>query len=111
MLPDNPLHVIRELAQNWHLANPELYEGPLPVGDARRLESLGVIDRATLPQKAGWQRSEIKLWIPCKPAGPHDAESGRSNQIEEGDFSRLLTCKAGAMHHHKSHRHRNGQHQ
>lgn len=47
MLPRNPVHVIRELAQKGYLANPELYEGPLPVGTARRLEKLGVMDRAT----------------------------------------------------------------
>lgn len=47
MLPENPVHVIRELAQKGYLANAELYEGPLPVGTARRLESLGVLDRAT----------------------------------------------------------------
>jgi len=47
MLPENPVHVIRELAKKGYLANPELYEGPLPVGTARRLENLGVLDRAT----------------------------------------------------------------
>lgn len=47
MLPENPVYVIRELAQKGYLANSELYEGPLPVGTARRLENLGVLDRAT----------------------------------------------------------------
>lgn len=47
MLPENPVHIIRELAQKGYLANPELYEGSLPVGTARRLENLGVVDRAT----------------------------------------------------------------
>jgi hypothetical protein len=47
LLPNNPVHVIRELAQKGYIANPELYEGPLPVGTAQRLENLGVFDRAT----------------------------------------------------------------
>jgi hypothetical protein len=47
MLPENPVYVIRELAQKGYLANPELYEGPLPVGTAQRLEKIGVLDRAT----------------------------------------------------------------
>lgn len=47
MLPENPVHVIRELAQKGYIANAELYEGPLPVGTAQRLEKLGVLDRAT----------------------------------------------------------------
>jgi len=47
MLPENPVYVIRELAQNGYLANPELYAGPLPVGTAQRLEKMGVLDRAT----------------------------------------------------------------
>jgi hypothetical protein len=48
MLPENPGYVIRELAHKGHLANSELYEGPLPVGTAQRLENLGVRNRATL---------------------------------------------------------------
>jgi|GEM_PF-6367161 hypothetical protein len=44
MLKENPAHVIRELSQNEHLANSALYEGPLLLGAARRLENLG--DRA-----------------------------------------------------------------
>ncbi|MFM2169323.1 MAG: hypothetical protein RIS79_3694 [Verrucomicrobiota bacterium] len=47
MLPENPVHVIRELARKGYIANPELYEGPLPVGTAQRLEKLGVLDRQT----------------------------------------------------------------
>jgi hypothetical protein len=41
MLKENPAHVIRELSQNEYLANSALYEGPLLLGAARRLENLG----------------------------------------------------------------------
>ena len=47
LLPNNPAHIIRELAQKGYIANPELYEGTLPLGTAQRLENLGVFDRAT----------------------------------------------------------------
>lgn len=45
-LPPNPGHVIRELSAKGHLMNPELYDGRLPLGTARRLEKLGVVNRA-----------------------------------------------------------------
>lgn len=45
-LPPNPGHVIRELSAKGHLLNPELYDGRLPLGTARRLEKLGVVNRA-----------------------------------------------------------------
>lgn len=48
MLPNNPGHVVRELAQKGYIANPELYDGSLPLGTAQRLESLGVLNRASL---------------------------------------------------------------
>jgi hypothetical protein len=46
ILTENPAQVIRELSQNEHLANSALYEGPLLLGAAMRLENLGGIVRS-----------------------------------------------------------------
>lgn len=48
LLPGKPAHVIRSLAQKGYIANPELYDGGLPLGTAQRLEKIGVFDRDTL---------------------------------------------------------------
>lgn len=51
LLGKNPVHVIRELARGGFIENPELYEGNLPLGIARKLEKLGVLNRAMLRER------------------------------------------------------------
>jgi hypothetical protein len=51
LLPGNPVHVIRELANQGYLENEELYQGTLPLGVARRLEKIGVLNRAMLSER------------------------------------------------------------
>lgn len=51
LLPGNPVHVIRELAKQGYLENEELYQGPLPLGVALRLEKIGVLNRAMLRER------------------------------------------------------------
>jgi hypothetical protein len=51
LLQGNSVYVIRELALKGYLENEELYQGSLPLGIARRLERLGVLNRAMLRER------------------------------------------------------------